>query len=159
SFFSVANGNFMNAGAGTIGGDAIVDVSATNFNTGTLVDEIYNYLGGRIGNNASIDLALGSDLTVGGDASFRILNYGNSGSLQGGQIGGSAIIDISAANVQAASLLAEIDNSNGGQIGGNAEVDISVPGNSTITKDATFEILGSDGAKTATVDINGGNYS
>ena len=56
SFFTVANGNFMNTGGGTIGGDAVINVSAVNFNTGTLFDDIYNYLGARIGNNASISL-------------------------------------------------------------------------------------------------------
>jgi hypothetical protein len=159
SFFTVANGNFMNTGGGTIGGDAVINVSAINFNTGALFDDIYNYLGARIGNNASISLALSGDLTVQGDVLFRIWNYGNSNGLQGGQIGESATIDVAAASMQAASLLAEIDNRNGGQIGGSAAINISVPGNSTITNDATVQILGSDGAAAAAINMNGGSYN
>jgi mannose-6-phosphate isomerase-like protein (cupin superfamily) len=152
SFFTVANGNFMNTGGGTIGGDAAINLSAGNFNTGSLYDDIYNYLGARIGNNASINLGLSGDLTVQGNTLFRILNYG-------GQIGESATIDIVAASMQAASLLAEIDNSQGGQIGDSAVINISVPGNSTITNDATLHILGSDGASSAAINFNGGNYN
>ena len=59
---------------------------------------------------------------------FRIWNYGNSNGLQGGQIGESATIDVAAASLQAASLLAEIDNRNGGQIGGSAAINISASG-------------------------------
>ncbi len=66
SFFTVANGNFQGFGAGTIGGDAVIDVGAVNFSTGMLSDGIYNYGGGRIGNNASINLALSGDLAVQG---------------------------------------------------------------------------------------------
>src|SRR5439155_17685040 len=105
-------------GGGTIGGDALIDVGAVNFSTGPLSDDIYNYLGGRIGNNASINLALSGALSVQGDTLFRILNYGNSDGLEGGQIGENATISVAAASIQAASLLAEINNSQGGQIGG-----------------------------------------
>jgi hypothetical protein len=159
SFFTVANGNFQGFGAGTIGGDAVIDVGAVNFSTGMLSDGIYNYGGGRIGNNASINLALSGDLAVQGDALFQILNFGNSNGLQGGQIGESATIDVAAASMQAASLLAEIDNRNGGQIGGSAAINISVPGNSTITNDATVQILGSGGAAAAAINMNGGSYN
>jgi FecR protein len=103
SFFTVANGNFQGFGGGTIGGAALIDVGAVNFSTGSLTDDIYNYLGGRIGNNASINLALSGDLSVQGDALFRILNYGNSDGLEGGQIGENATISVTAASIQAAS--------------------------------------------------------
>src|SRR5438045_642800 len=99
-FFTVANGNFQGFGGGTIGGDALIDVGAVNFSTGPLSDDIYNYLGGRIGNNASINLAPSGDLSVQGDALFRIFNYGNSD--EGGQIGENATISVTAASIQAA---------------------------------------------------------
>jgi hypothetical protein len=154
SFFTVANGNFQGFGAGTIGGDAVIDVGAVNFSTGMLSDGIYNYGGGRIGNNASINLALSGDLAVQGDALFQILNFGNSDGL--GQIGENASINVTAASIQAASLLAEINNSSGGQIGGSASINVSASGPVFVTNDATFRIEGSDGAVSAAININGG---
>ena len=156
SFFTVANGNFQGFGAGTIGGDAVIDVGAVNFSTGMLSDGIYNYGGGRIGNNASINLALSGDLAVQGDALFQILNFGNSDGL--GQIGENASINVTAASIQAASLLAEINNSSGGQIGGSASINVSASGPVAVN-DATFRIEGSDGAISAAININGGNYT
>src|SRR5207253_4667258 len=58
SFFTVANGNYMGFGGGTIGGDAEINVSAANFSTGALFDDIYNYGGASIGGNADISLNL-----------------------------------------------------------------------------------------------------
>ncbi|PYM07610.1 MAG: hypothetical protein DMF15_10510 [Verrucomicrobia bacterium] len=159
SFFTVANGNFQGFGGGTIGGDALIDVGAVNFSTGPLSDDIYNYLGGRIGNNASINLALSGDLWVQGDALFRIFNYGNSDGLEGGQIGENATISVTAASIQAASLLAEINNSQGGQIGGSASINVSASDPVVVTNDATFRIDGSDGATSAAINFNGGNYN
>ena len=159
SFFTVANGNFQGFGGGTIGGDALIDVGAVNFSTGPLSDDIYNYLGGRIGNNASINLALSGALSVQGDTLFRILNYGNSDGLEGGQIGENATISVAAASIQAASLLAEINNSQGGQIGGSASINVFASGAVVVTNDATFRIDGSDGATSAAVNFNGGNYN
>ena len=159
SFFTVANGNFQGFGGGTIGGDALIDVGAVNFSTGPLSDDIYNYLGGRIGNNASINLALSGDLWAQGDALFRIFNYGNSDGLEGGQIGENATISVTAASIQAASLLAEINNSQGGQIGGSASINVSASDPVVVTNDATFRIDGSDGATSAAINFNGGNYN
>jgi FecR protein len=156
SFFTVSNGNFQGFGAGTIGGEAMIDVGAVNFSTGMLSDGIYNYGGGRIGNNASINLALSGDLAVQGDALFQILNFGNSDGL--GHIGENASINVTAASIQAASLLAEINNSSGGQIGGSASINVSASGPVAVTNDATFRIDGSDGAVSAAININGGSY-
>jgi hypothetical protein len=159
SFFTVANGNFQGFGAGTIGGDGLIDVGAVNFSTGPLSDDIYNYLGGRIGNNASINLALSGNLLVQGDALFRIFNYGNSDGLEGGQIGENATISVTAASIQAASLQAEINNSQGGQIGGSASINVSASSPVAVTNDATVRIDGSNGAVSAAININGGNYN
>src|SRR5205809_3085935 len=94
-----------------------------------------------------------------GDALFRIFNYGNSDGLEGGQIGENATISVTAASIQAASLLAEINNSQGGQIGGSASINVSASGPVVVTNDATFRIDGSDGATSAAVNFNGGNYN
>ena len=94
-----------------------------------------------------------------GDTLFRILNYGNSDGLEGGQIGENATISVAAASIQAASLLAEINNSQGGQIGGSASINVFASGAVVVTNDATFCIDGSDGATSAAVNFNGGNYN
>jgi hypothetical protein len=151
-FFTVANGNYMGFGGGTIVGDAQLNITAVNFMAGTLFADIYNYGGASIGGNAKINFNLTGDLTTQGDALFRILNFG------GGNIVGDAAINVNTANITANSLVADIDNSNGATIGGSATINMNVSGTATVTSDATFQILGSDGAASAAININGGSY-
>jgi hypothetical protein len=152
TFFTVANGNFMGTGGGTIGGNAELNISAVNLTTGALFADIYNYGGAQIGGNANINLNLTGDLTTQGDAEFFIDNDG------GGTIGGNAAINVSAANITANSLVAQIDNSNGGTIGGEATINMNVSGNASVTNDASVAIYGSDGATSAAINFNGGSY-
>ena len=109
ALFWIANGNFMGFGGGTIGGDAQVNVGAVDISTGDLFAEIFNYGGASIGGSASLTFNLTGDLASQGDANFQILNP-------------PPPINVSAANITANSLLAEINNSNGGMIGGVANV-------------------------------------
>ena len=51
---------------------------------------------------------------------------------------------MTAANITANSLLAQIDNSNGGSIGSGANVTLNVGGDLTTQGDATFQILNFD---------------
>ena len=120
ALFWVANGNYQNLGPGMIGGNAEVNVSASNISTGDFFEQILNYGGASIGGHALIDLTANT-LTVGGN------------------------------------LDSTIDNT-GGTIGGNAAISMNISGTATITNDATFQIFGSDGAKSASIDFNGGNY-
>ena len=119
--FWVANGNYQNLGPGMIGGNAEVNVSASNISTGDFFDQILNYGGASIGGHAAINLTANT-LTVGGN------------------------------------LDSTIDNS-GGTIGGDAAINMNVSNTATITNDATFQILGSDGAESAAININGGSYN
>lgn len=120
--FWIANGNYLDLGGGTIGGDARVNVSAASLSTGDLFAQILNYGGASIGGDAAIDITADT-LSVGGD------------------------------------LDSKIDNSSSGTIGRNATIDMNVSGSATVTTDATFQILGSDGAQTAAINLNGGNYN
>ena len=104
-----------------IGGNAEVNVSASNISTGDFFDQILNYGGASIGGHAAINLTANT-LTVGGN------------------------------------LDSTIDNS-GGTIAGDAAINMNVSNTATITNDATFQILGSDGAESAAININGGNYN
>src|SRR5213078_2539839 len=142
--------------AGTIGGDAAINITAINISTGGgLFATIDNSGGGNIGGNADLEFSLTSDLTTQGDAVFTIDNS------NGGTIGGNAIVDVTAANVTANSLTAQIDNTGGG-IGasteGSATINMNVSGTATVTNDATVAIYGSDGATSAAINFTGGSY-
>jgi hypothetical protein len=85
----------------------------------------------------------------------QILNYG------GASIGGNAAVNVVATTLSVnGNLDSQITNGTGGTINGSATIDFSVSGNSTITNgSASFQIFGSDGAASAAININGGNYS
>ena len=74
-----------------------------------------------------------------------------------GTIGGNATINVTAANITANSLLAQIDNT-GGSIGGNAAINMNVSGSATVTNDATVAIFGNDPAGSAAINIQWGSY-
>ncbi len=77
ALFWVANGNYQNLGPGMIGGNAEVNVSASNISTGDFFDQILNYGGASIGGHASIDVTANT-LSVGGNLDSRIDNTGGS---------------------------------------------------------------------------------
>jgi len=144
--------------SGRVGGDAIVNVLASQVTSapGTALFWIangnYQNLGpGSIGGIAEVNVGASNIST--GDLLAQILNYGAS-------IGGHAEVDITADTLSVnGSLDSRIDNSQSGAINGSAAIDFSVSGNSTITNDAMFQILGSDGATSAAINFNGGNYN
>lgn len=125
--------------------------------------------GGDLGSNGALALAVqNSGRTIDTDGSINLTAGGNISSQglalliandNGGHIGAGAAIDVSAANITASSLVTQINNSNGGSIGGNAAINFAVSGKATITNDATFRIDGSNGAASAAININGGNYN
>ena len=114
--FWIANGNYMDLGGGTIGGDARVNVRAASLSTGDLFAQILNYGGASIGGDAAINLTA-NNISTGGSLSAAIDNSSGLGSgFIGATIGGDATINIAAATLTANSLLAQIDNT-GGSIG------------------------------------------
>ena len=149
TFFNLLNTN------GAITNDATSTVTAVNFSTGSTFEfQILND-SGSIGGNATLSANLFGSLTSVGDAFVQIIN-------SGGAIGGIAEIDVNAASITANSLVTQIDNT-GGSIGasteGGATINMNVSGSATVTNDATFQILGSDGAVGgAAITFNGGSY-
>ena len=145
-------------GSGTIGGNAIVNVRASqNISApGTVFFTVANgnyqgFGGGTIGGDAQVNVTAGSLST--GALFDDIYNYG------GASIGGGAAINLTANTLSVGGNLdALIDNSSGGTIGGNATIDMNVSGSATVTSDATFQIFGSDGAASAAINFNGGSY-
>ncbi|PYX05248.1 MAG: hypothetical protein DMG88_22100 [Acidobacteria bacterium] len=158
AFITITNNqNDEGPPAGTIGGDAAINVTATNISTaGGLFPTIDNSGGGSIGGNANLEFGLKGDLTTQGDAIFTIDNS------NGGTIGGNATIDVTATNITANSLTAQIDNT-GGSIGasteGSATINMNVSGTATVTNDATVAIYGNDAGGPTAININGGNYN
>jgi hypothetical protein len=144
--------------SGTVGGDAIVNVFASqNISApGSVLFWVANgnyqdLGGGTIGGNAEVNVSA-VDIST-GDLFTQILNYG------GASIGGVATINTTADTLSVGGNLAVlIDNSNGGVIGGNATINMNISGTATVTSDATIEILGSDGAAASAININGGSY-
>jgi len=145
--------------SGTVGGDAIVDVFASN-NISAPGDVLFwiangNYLGlggGTIGGDARVNVSAFRLST--GDLFVQILNYG------GASIGGDAAIDLTAHTLSVGGNLdSKIDNSSSGRIGGNATINMNLSGSAAVARDATFQILGSDGAESAAINFNGGNYN
>jgi hypothetical protein len=104
-----------------------------------------------IGGNAEVNVSAANIST--GDFFDQILNYG------GASIGGHAAINLTANTLTVGGNLdSTIDNS-GGTIAGDAAINMNVSNSATITNDATFQILGSDAAESAAININGGNYN
>ena len=112
AFLQVLNENDGVSGPGTINGDATLNVtSGASFSiAGLLYCAIDNSSAGSITGNANLSFSLSGDLTTQGDATFVIAN-GNLGT-----IGGGATMNVTAANITANALLAQIDNT-GGSIG------------------------------------------
>jgi hypothetical protein len=148
---------------GVLAGNALVSVQATqNISApGTALFWVangnYQNMGpGMIGKNAAVSVTASAIST--GDLLTEILNYG------GSSIGGNAAVNVVATTLSVnGNLDSEIANGTGGNgiggtINGSATIDFSVSGNSTITNNASFQILGSDGAASAAININGGNY-
>ena len=105
-----------------------------------------------------------NNISTGGSLSAAIDNSsGFASGFIGATIGGDATINITAANLTANSLLAQIENT-GGSIGANTEggamINMNVSNSATVTNDATVAIYGSDGAVGgAGININGGSYT
>jgi len=165
AFIDIQNTGFNNTsflGGGTIGADAIINLNASNVSTGGVLDvEIDNNGAGHIGGNAALNVAASGNINAQSDAFFDIINNNNGPSgTPPGTIGRNATINLAAANISVGGALdVTINNSNGGTIGGNASINMNVSGTVTVTTDATFEILGSNGvAKGAAINFNGGNY-
>ena len=124
---------------GTIGSDAMINVTANNVSTGTLNAAIDNSSGGMIGGMAILFFDLSGGLaTTSGDASFRIDNANRNG-ISGGSINGDAIIDIGVGgdiSAQGTGLFA-ISNDDagsgngGGTIGSNAIISVGAANIST----------------------------
>ena len=141
--------------AGTIGGDALISVSAANISapSGTLFATILNQNAGLISGNAIINFTLSGDINA-QDVNFIIDNIG-------GTIVQDASISLTAANVSVSENLdVTIDNNtNGGSIGGAAVIDMNPSGTVTVTNNASVQMLNSGLEGSAAINFNGGTYN
>jgi hypothetical protein len=144
AFTNIASGSRLQTSGGE--GSFLVNYSG---NTLTLS----NFMSGSGPSEFSpaISVNVLNDINTQSDVGFNIENAG-------GTIVADATVNVSPANITANSLTAQIDNTEG-SIGGNAAINMNVSGTTTVTNDATFQILGSDGAKTAAINFNGGSYN
>ena len=145
---TVANNSGFLSGAG---GNMDVLIGG-NLSANTISALVNNRLGGFIGSGGNMAFNIGGDLTTTHAASFLIDNDQNS------TLGDNVLLGVGAANISVGdSLTARIDNSGGSSINGEAKIDLHA-GEATVGTDATIEILGSDGADSATINIGPGNY-
>ncbi|MGH7938856.1 MAG: beta strand repeat-containing protein, partial [Bryobacteraceae bacterium] len=143
------NGSMLGS---TIGGDAMVLITANSVNIGgNLANDFFGIgnpsgtgisnSGSTLNGNAIYLWNILGDMTVQGDATLFVLNDANSSSPLGGTLHGTASVGVSAANLTAGSLLAMIDNRSGGVIDSDASINFNISGNLTSPGDVTFEIL------------------
>jgi hypothetical protein len=150
----------QNGSGGSIGTGGNISVTVGGNLTAGPLFLITENQGGHLGTGGNMTLQVAGDITTQGDANFAIFNNDNGNGSGPGTIGLNATINVTAANISSGGALnAAIDNSIGGSIGGNATINMNVSGNATVTNDAIVQILGSDGAASAAININGGNYN
>ena len=153
--FAVLNNdlNFLSE-AGSITGNASVFVDAVNITTGGFFQPLVNNTNGSIGGDASVQVDVTDDISVGAETFFNILN-------SNGDIGGFALADLFATNFTSGSTFQfQILNDNG-SIGSDASLFAGVSGALTINSDATIQIGNASGsiAGDATIDFNLGSFS
>jgi hypothetical protein len=123
-----------------------------NLNTNNLTLELWNNNGGEIGTGGRVSLAVSGNITAHGNAIFEIQN-------NGGTMDQNTAVAVAAGNLNANSLLAQIDNREGGVISGAGVIEMHVAGTANVTNDATLAFYGSDGAGASGILIDGGNYN
>jgi hypothetical protein len=116
---------------------------------------ISNAGGGHIGGNAVLDISASNGLTSGGDAFFSIINSPNGQDTPAGTIGGNATIQANVGSMSVDGLLnAVIDNTHG-SIGGNAIVNFILSGAIDTQGDADFQIFNAtDGSSAGTIGLD-----
>ena len=169
--FDVQNTGFNNTGflgGGTIGVDAVVNLSANNILAGGVLDvELDNDGGGHIGRDGLINI-ISHNINAQGDVLFGIFNNALNGS-PAGTIDANAMIDVTVNNISTGgSLSATIDNSSGpgngfigATIGGDATVNItaaSLTANSLLAQiDNTGGSIGANNEGGAMINMNVSN--
>ena len=125
--FGISNSN-DGSGGGTIGSDAVINVSAASVSTGgALFATIVNFGGGAIGGNATIAVTAGNITT--GAAFTAAIDNSNEGS-----IGGIANLSFNLTGdlTTGGDANFTIDNSNVGMIGVDAGISVSAASISTV---------------------------
>jgi hypothetical protein len=157
--FEIDQDTAIGTASSSIGSDASVLVNAGSISGGTLLGQIVNQDGATIGGNADLSFVVAGAITSGDTATFRIVNLDDGAGLGGGTINGDATINVDAATLSAATLLARI-NSLGGTIVGNSSITFGVTGALTTTGDATFEILQDTATSSAaSVTVTASSYN
>jgi hypothetical protein len=134
-------------------GGTIAVLTTGNLAAGSINALVNNTFGGSIGSGGNLGFNVGGTLSVGRAANFIIDNHSN------GSIGSEVLLGINANSISAGdTFTARIDNSEGGSITGNAEIHFGAA-QATFATDANVEILGSDGAGSAAINVASGNYN
>ena len=111
-----------------------------------------------IDNNSGTNLTTGANLAI--DAGPTLVTNGLNVLVNNtdGNIGTGGTISVTTGDLTASSVNLEINNE-GGSIESGGTIDVNVSGGATVANDATLQLLGSDGATGAAINVNGGGYN
>lgn len=178
AFFAIINDDAGGTTAsGTIDGNALVGVIASQLSAEALVASDFNLFGtihnsgGTIMGDCEVMFDVSGAITTQGRASFDILNFGDGGSNGGGIIGGNATVNVSAGSLTTTTTNGDanfaIYTGSLGHVGGSATITLSLTGDLTTEGDATF-IIGNQGSSSenggtigsnAMINLNANNIS
>jgi hypothetical protein len=136
------------SGGGTIGGDAVVSLSAASISVGgELLADVSTNSGGT-DHRSAVDINTPGDFMTQGNLDIEIENAGfNVGSvfLRGGTVQTDAVINVSASNISTANgyFNTVIANDGGGHIGGSATINVMASNAFNTGGDAYFDISNS----------------
>ena len=116
-----------------------------NSNVKMLVDN-----GGYLPEGGTIAINAGASLLTDG-LNLEIHNIG-------AQIGTGGNISVTAADLTAGAIDVKVSNQGGGLIDTGGTIDFNVSDGANVTDDASLQVLGSNGAGGAAININGGDY-
>src|SRR5207249_1221680 len=128
TFFNILNGS------GTIGLDAMIDVTANTISVGGSLNTFLVNQEGSIGGNAVISFLAPAGIDAGNGAFFAIINDDTGGTTLGGTIDGDALVHVTADHLSTEALVASNFNlfgtihNSGGSIVGNCDVMFDISG-------------------------------
>ena len=110
-----------------------------------------------IDNNSGTNLTTGANFTVDAGPTLVTNELNLLVNNSAGNIGTGGTIAVTTGALAASSVDLEINNE-GGSIASGGTIDLNVSNGATVTNNATLQVIGSDGAAGAAINVNGGDY-
>ncbi len=144
AIFVISNRN-DGLGGGMIGSPVVLNVNTTSISTGGLLNLAISANAGGVIPSATLNLTAGNVVASGGIVSLvqcTGFNMNPGPFIQGGQINGDALLNLSLGDVTSGDLFEAIIASNGaGLIGGNALLNVTTIGNLNVQTDIVNDVI------------------